>query len=98
MNHKKIELNYELVDRLAWLTRIKLTEEEKKRLLEEIEIILSYINDILSLDIGAEEVTHLSPGTLRDDVVQIDVENGIDLLHQSILENGYVKGPKVYKG
>jgi len=94
----KIEINDELIDRLSWLSRIKLSEEEKERLSREIGLILSYIDDILSLNVGNETVTHIAEGRLRDDDPQIGIETGRELLSQAIIQDGYVKAPKVFKG
>jgi len=94
----KIEINDELIEKLSWLSRIKLSEEEKERLSREIKLILSYIDDILSLNVGNEAVTHLAEGRLRDDDPQIGVETGRELLSQAIIQDGYVKAPKVFKG
>jgi len=98
MPAENIELSEELVDKLSWLSRIKLSEEEKIKLLAEIKIILSYIDEILTLEAGSEEITHLAQGRVREDIKLNSTETGMELLHQSIIEDGYVKAPKVYKG
>ncbi|HEU97643.1 MAG: Asp-tRNA(Asn)/Glu-tRNA(Gln) amidotransferase subunit GatC [Fervidicoccaceae archaeon] len=98
MSTKERLVNEELIERLSWLSRIKLSVEERERLSKEIVMILGYIDDILSLDVGNEEITHLSEGRLREDSPIYEIEMGRELLGQAILEEGYVKGPKVFKG
>lgn len=98
MKAQKIEVNRELIERLSWLSRISISDEEIERLSVEIGIIMNYIDDILSLEVGDEEITHLSQGRLREDSQEYEIEKGRELLSQAVLEEGYVKAPKVFKG
>jgi len=98
VSDKKVEVRVdeELVEYLCRLGRIKLTQDEKKRLKKEIKILLNYINDILAIE-GVEEAEELLyPGGythLRED--KPVVGDGRRHLEGAIIEDGFVKAPRV---
>lgn len=93
---ERITINRDTVLHLSWLARISLSEEEIEKMQKELSMILSYMEDILTIDVQSEESMYFSQGRLRkDEVVASEGENA---LPQEVLEDKFVKGPKVYKG
>ena len=68
-----ITVNDELVDYVAELSKLYLSEEEKKSFKGEFQKIINYINTLDDLDTeGVEPLSHTFPivNVLRDDVVK----------------------------
>ncbi len=92
----EVRVDEDLVEYLCRLGRVKLSSEERRRLVREIEILLDYINDIFDIE-GVENLTPLLyPGVethvRRDEPVKSE---GRVHLSNAILENGFVKAPRV---
>jgi aspartyl/glutamyl-tRNA(Asn/Gln) amidotransferase C subunit len=93
MKHPKIDK--EKVEHLEWLARVHLSPDEKTRMMEEIDLLLGYIDDIFSIDVGdKEEYLYPSPGHYRKDIVT-EKGDGISLLNNAMLEKRHVKAPSV---
>lgn len=83
-------------ERLLKITRLRLSEEEKKSVKREIEEVIGYfdrIDAIKTHEPPAYQPVEI-PGRLRkDEVIPFDDVEG--LKRQSKLHNGYIQGPKL---
>ncbi|MEM4035446.1 MAG: hypothetical protein QXU97_02365 [Fervidicoccaceae archaeon] len=88
-------LSRELVEYLSRLTLVELEPREVERLLSELEILISYINDVLSIDVSdSSELLYVGgSGELRDD--EPEREELLEPLRNAEVEAGFVKAPKV---
>ncbi len=67
-----IEVNRELVHRIAQLSRLELGEEEAERYTEQLRAILAYVEQLAKLDVEAvEPMVHAREAwnVLRDDQI-----------------------------
>jgi len=95
----EIKITPELLDNLCELAKLKLTEDEKKAFLRDLNRILEYFSVIDEIEVGDVEpafhVLGLS-NVMRDDEV-----GGERLAHEEALENaphgeeGYIKAPRM---
>jgi len=95
---RKIVITEELMDHLAWLARIKLTENEKREFLRDLNRVLEFFNEIDKVDVeGIEPTTHtaLLTNVLRDDVPHKPLPQAEVLYNAPEKENGYFKAPKI---
>ncbi len=75
----------ELVQKIAYLARLKLTSEETENFTKQIDSILEYIGQLNAVDTGNVEPTSFmapSHDPLRDDA------ESASLSHEEILQNG----------
>ncbi len=94
----EIRIDNDLIEHMSWLSRVKLTDEEKNKLKKEIELLIEYINDVLEINVESE-TEYLYPSTIhyRDDVPDGDEEKGRQLLSGAVIDKGFVRAPKVVK-
>ena len=64
-----------LIDELSELSKIKLSQEEKKILSKDIDEILQYFQKILSLKIEEEEKINEFSEELKEDIVEASNKN-----------------------
>ncbi len=86
------------IDKIAEISRLKLTEEEKKEFERDLESIIDAFNIIQKVDVKDVEPT-FSPinvkNVLREDVAGESL-NTIEILNRvRNKEDSYYKGPKV---
>jgi len=95
---KKIEFTDDFIKHLELLARIELEDSEKKRLKEELALLLRYMDDVLSIDVeGYSPYIYPKPSMeLREDIPVSD-KDAYSYLSRLALEEGFVKGPVVIK-
>ncbi len=95
-----MEVNKELVRKVAQNARLNLTGEElEKFTLQLKEVIIKSFNKLDEVD--AKEKPSFQPieqkNKLREDVVKesLSQEDALKNVREELRENGYIKGPKV---
>lgn len=66
-----MKITEEMVDYVSLLSRLKLEEEEKARMTDELEKIVSYMDRLSALDTGnIEPLSHIFPlkNVMREDI------------------------------
>lgn len=64
-----MSLQLEDIEKLASLSRLSLTEEEKQQYLKDFSSILGYVSEISAVDTSSIEETQSLTNVMRDDVV-----------------------------
>lgn len=93
-----MRITREIVDHVARLSRLELTEEERERYLEQLNTILEYFARLGQLPTeGVEATSHAIPVTnvFRDDTVQpsLPVEEVLAMAPQA--QDGFIVVPRV---
>ena len=87
------------LDNLSALARITIKEEEKEKMLQDMQAILGYVSEINSVsgDVIKDKETHYN--VMRDDVITREPGSETEaLLHAAPdTEDGYVKVAQVLK-
>ena len=96
----EIEINEDLVKKVAKNARLNLTKEELEKFTPELkEVILESFNKLDEID--AVEEPSFQPieqkNKLREDIVKksLSQEDALKNVKENLRENGYIKGPKV---
>jgi aspartyl-tRNA(Asn)/glutamyl-tRNA(Gln) amidotransferase subunit C len=96
----QIEINKDLVKKVAKNARLSLTDEELEKFTPELaEVIINSFNKLDKID--AKEEPSFQPieqkNKLREDVVKksLSLEEALKNVKENLRENGYIKGPKV---
>lgn len=90
----------EEVQKLAKLSKIKLSEEEVKKFQEELSNILQYVEQLNEVNTDGVEPT--SQVTGLENVSRKDKEESYDTDHADLMSNvpeekdGYIKTPRVF--
>ena len=82
--------------RILKVARLKLTDEEKKRIRADIEEIVEYFNKIDRVKVEEESAyqpIHVPTKMRKDKILPFAEVKG--LTRQSKLHNGYIVGPKL---
>lgn len=93
-----MKVTKEMIEHVANLARLNLTEAEKEKLTVEMENIISYVDKLNELDTsGVEQTQHVMPiiNVLRKDEVQPSYYREKILSNAPSDENGCFKVPKV---
>ncbi|GIV27276.1 MAG: aspartyl/glutamyl-tRNA(Asn/Gln) amidotransferase subunit C [Bacteroidia bacterium] len=93
---KKIDEN--LIDQLAHLSRLEFSQEEKEKILSDLNRILDYIDQLNELDTeNVEPLIYLSPNKdiLREDVVNENLKKEDALKNAPKKDSDYFRVPKV---
>lgn len=88
----------EIIEHVANLARLNLTENEKEKLTAEMADILTYVDKLNELDTsGVEPLSHVLPikNVFREDKVLASFEREKMLSNAPSHENGCFKVPKV---
>ncbi|MBS7247573.1 MAG: Asp-tRNA(Asn)/Glu-tRNA(Gln) amidotransferase subunit GatC [Candidatus Jordarchaeales archaeon] len=88
----------EVVEHVAWLARIKLSEEEKEKFARQLSEILEYFNVISKVDTSSVEPTfHVLElhNVFRDDEERESLPQEVALKSARESEDGFVKAPKI---
>lgn len=87
------------LDNLSALARITIKEEEKEKMLQDMQAILGYVSEINSVsgDVTKDKETHYN--IMRDDVITREPgsETAAILAEAPDTEDGYVKVAQVLK-
>ncbi len=88
----------EVVEHVAWLARIKLSEEEKEKFARQLSKILEYFNMISNVDTSNVEPTfHVVElhNVFRDDEEKESLPQEVVLKSARESEDGFVKAPRI---
>ena len=94
----KTLITKEKVEHIAWLARIKLTEEEKEKFTNLFNDILEYFRKVDEVNTSGVETTfHVVPLTnvLRDDVVRPSLKPEEALRNAPKTEKKFIKAPRM---
>lgn len=89
------------VAHVARLSRLELSDEERRRFREQLGSILEHFQSLLALDVGAEPpAAHATDLTnvLRDDAVRPSLSVADALANAPASEDGYFVVPPVIEG
>lgn len=95
-----MEINDELIDRLAHLSMLTFSEEEKKKLCSDLKEMSAFIDKLLELD--TSEVEPLRYITSNQNISRTDEVSG-ELKKEDVFKNAplhderFFKVPKVFK-
>ena len=96
----QMEVNDELVEKLAHLARLQFNEEEKKEIRTDLQKMIIFVEklDELNLD-GVEPLLHMSDevNVLRSDVVEGSVSRVDALKNAPVHDEQFFKVPKVIR-
>ena len=91
---EKITIND--IDRLAELSKLNFTHEEKEQLVVEVDGIIKMLNQCDDVEIDGEFNSTLQKlSSLRDDLVKEDMTTNDVLINSQCANNGYFSLPKV---
>jgi aspartyl-tRNA(Asn)/glutamyl-tRNA(Gln) amidotransferase subunit C len=93
-----MKISVEDIEKVARLSRLTLSEEEKKEMLRELNNFLSYAKRLTELDMtGIEPASHVIPvhNVFREDEVKPSMERDTLLKNAPDKEDGAFKVPKV---
>ncbi|MEW6773713.1 MAG: Asp-tRNA(Asn)/Glu-tRNA(Gln) amidotransferase subunit GatC [Bacteroidota bacterium] len=92
------KINEELIDQLAHLSRLEFTAEEKQKILNDLNRILDYIDQLNELNTdNVEPLIYLTPNQniLRDDVVKETLKKENALANAPKKDSDYFRVPKI---
>lgn len=95
-----MEINEELVDKLAHLSRLKFTDAEKEEIKNDLQRMIQFVDKINELDLeGVEPLLHMSSETnvLREDEVKGSISREDALKNAPLHDEKFFKVPKVIK-
>ena len=93
-----MKITREIIEHVANLARLTLTEQEIERLTSEMGSIIEYVDKLDELDTSdVAPTSHVIPvqNVLREDRVEESYDRGKILANAPRQENGYFKVPKV---
>ncbi|MFX1485703.1 MAG: Asp-tRNA(Asn)/Glu-tRNA(Gln) amidotransferase subunit GatC [Promethearchaeota archaeon] len=94
----KSHITKEQVEHIAWLARIKLTEEQKHLFTAQFNDILEYFREIDEVDTSDVEPTYHVTGSknvYRDDTPKECLPVEAALMNAPEKEKNFIKGPKM---
>jgi aspartyl-tRNA(Asn)/glutamyl-tRNA(Gln) amidotransferase subunit C len=95
-----MEINDEMVDKLAHLSRLKFNEEEKQAIKTDLQRMIAFVEKLNELDLdGVEPLLHMSKevNMLREDEVKGSISREDALKNAPLHDNDFFKVPKVIK-
>ena len=93
-----MEVNDELVDKIARLARLEFHEEEKEEIKEDMKKMIDFIDKLNELDTtGIEPLLHMTGNvnSLREDVVQGSISREDALKNSPLHDDQFFLVPKV---
>ena len=93
-----MEINDELLDKLAFLARLRFSGEERERIKQDMAQIIELIDKLNELDIeSVEPLTHISQHLMegRDDQPQTPLNKEKVLENAPFKDSDYIKVPPV---
>ena len=93
-----MEVNDELVDKLAGLARLQFNAEEKENLRKDLQRMIEFVDKLNELDTtGVQPLLHMSDAVnvLREDLVQGSISREEGLKNAPETDGVYFKVPKV---
>lgn len=95
-----MELNKEMVDKLAQLSRLDFNETEKESIRKDLEQMIGFVEKLNEIDTtGVEPLTHINENvnSLRKDEVKGSVDTATALSNAPVSEGNFFTVPKVIK-
>lgn len=95
-----MEINEAIIDKLAKLSKLEFTSDEKKELQVDLQNMLQFVNKLNELDTsGVEPLLHITSNTnvLREDIVKQDFTKEEALKNAAVEDESFFKVPKVIK-
>jgi aspartyl-tRNA(Asn)/glutamyl-tRNA(Gln) amidotransferase subunit C len=95
-----MEVNNELVDKLAHLARLQFNEVEKASIKNDLQRMIQFVEKLNELDTaGVEPLLHMSDNVnvLREDEVKGSIDRAEGLKNASEQDGVFFKVPKVIK-
>ena len=95
-----MEVNDELVDKLANLARLQFNETEKQSIKTDLQKMIQFVEKLNGLDTaGVEPLLHMSDGVnvLREDEAKGSIERSEGLKNAPVQDGVFFKVPKVIK-
>ena len=95
-----MEINEAIIDKLAKLSKLEFTSDEKKELQVDLQNMLQFVNKLNELDTtGVEPLLHIASNTnvLREDIVKQDFTKEEALKNAEVKDESFFKVPKVIK-
>jgi len=95
-----MEVNDEMVDKLANLSRLQFNDTEKQSIKKDLQKMIQFVEKLNELDTtGIEPLLHMSDGVnvLREDEVQGSIERKEALKNAPEQDGVFFKVPKVIK-
>ena len=95
-----MEVNDEMVDKLANLSRLQFNDTEKQSVKKDLQKMIQFVEKLNELDTtGIEPLLHMSDGVnlLREDEVQGSIERKEALKNAPEQDGVFFKVPKVIK-
>ena len=95
-----MEVNNELVDKLAHLSRLEFNASEKSELKNDLQRMISFVDKLNELDLaGTEPLLHMSEevNVLRQDEVKGSISREEGLKNSPGYDTGFFIVPKVIK-
>ena len=95
-----MEVNDQLVDKLAHLSRLQFTETEKAGIKNDLQRMIGFVEKLNELNLeGVEPLLHMSPevNVLREDEIRGSVSREAALRNAPLHDEQFFKVPKVIK-
>ena len=95
-----MEVNDELIEKLAHLSRLKFDEKEKAEIRHDLQRMIGFVEKLNELDLGkTEPLLFMSSETnvFREDIIQGSITREEALKNATFHDNGFFKVPKVIR-
>jgi aspartyl-tRNA(Asn)/glutamyl-tRNA(Gln) amidotransferase subunit C len=95
-----MEVNDEMVDKLAHLARLKFNEEEKQDIKTDLQRMITFVEKLNELDLDkVEPLLHMSQeiNVLREDEVRGSITTGEALKNAPVHNEAFFEVPKVIR-
>ncbi|MBI4155249.1 Asp-tRNA(Asn)/Glu-tRNA(Gln) amidotransferase subunit GatC [Candidatus Woesearchaeota archaeon] len=93
-----MQIDKDILNKVATISRLKLTKEEQETFLPELKEILKAFSELTNLDTSKIELS-IQPlpvsNVFREDIIKKSLEQEEALLNTKHTKNGYFKAPKV---
>lgn len=95
-----MEINGELVDKLAHLSRLEFSDTEKDEVKKDLQRMIQFVDKLNELDLsGVEPLLHMSEevNVLREDEIKGSISREAALKNAPLHDEQFFKVPKVIK-
>jgi len=95
-----MEVNNELIDKLAELARLEFDAQSKEEIKKDLNNMIKFVEKLNELDLsGVEPLTYITEekNVLRDDEVKQTITKAEALSNVPVKDSDYIKVPKVIK-
>ena len=95
-----MEVTDEMVEKLAWLSRLSFNDEEKKAIRADLQDLIAFVDKLKEVDVeGVEPLIHMSQETnvFRDDVEKGSVSRDEGLKNAPSVAGDFFTVPRALK-